>query len=216
MKKERMSTVKMAQLGLLIAIELLLAFTPLGSILIGPVVATIAHIPVIIAAVLLGTGSGAFMGFVFGFLSFIVFTFMPPAPTAFVFTPFYSVGDFHGNLWSLVICFVPRILVGVVAGVTFKAISKFDSSKYIAYISAALLGSLVNTVLVLGGIYIFFGHQYSQVINQSYDMLLGLIMTVIFTNGIPEAILAAVLTVVIAKPISKYIIRGNYYKLIGN
>ena len=62
---------RLTELGVLIALEIIIAFTPLGTIQIGPVAATLGHIPVIIAAVVLGTAEGAFMGFVFGLLSFL-------------------------------------------------------------------------------------------------------------------------------------------------
>ena len=60
---------------------------------------------VIIAAFILGPLGGGILGFVFGLLSLIVMTIYPSA-TSFVFTPFYGIG----NGWSLVICFLPRIL----------------------------------------------------------------------------------------------------------
>src|ERR1035437_3481924 len=95
-------TLLIAQLGILTAIEIIMAFTFLGSLQISPtIVATLAHIPVIIAAVSLGKKAGLYMGFMFGALSFIVWTLMPPNPiSAFLFTPFYSVGTLHGNIWS--------------------------------------------------------------------------------------------------------------------
>ena len=68
-----------------------------------------------LTGILLGVGAGAAMGFCAGLFSFIVWTFITPGPTAFVFTPFVSIGDIHGNGWSLAICFIPRILTGVVA-----------------------------------------------------------------------------------------------------
>ena len=53
-----------AQFGILLALEAIVCFTPLGSLpAIGPIVATLSHIPVIITAIVLGTGAGAAMGF---------------------------------------------------------------------------------------------------------------------------------------------------------
>jgi uncharacterized membrane protein len=109
----------MVQFALLLALEAIVCFTPLGSLpAVGPIVATLMLIPVILTAVLLGTAAGTAMGFFAGLFSFLVWTFSPPSPiVAFVFTPFYALGDLRGNIWSLVICFVPRILVGTVTGV---------------------------------------------------------------------------------------------------
>lgn len=51
------------QFALLAAIEAVFCFTPLGSLpAIGPIVATLAMIPVIITSILLGTKAGTLMG----------------------------------------------------------------------------------------------------------------------------------------------------------
>ncbi|MCX6085113.1 MAG: ECF transporter S component, partial [Caldiserica bacterium] len=100
-------TVTLTQFAMLLAIEAVVCFTPLGSLpAIGPIVATLAMVPVIITAILLGTGAGAAMGAFAGLFSLLVWTFTPPSPlVAFVFTPFYTLGTTRGNVWSLVICF---------------------------------------------------------------------------------------------------------------
>ena len=151
-------TLFMVQFALLLAIEALFCFTALGSIPIGPIVATLAMVPVVITSILLGTKAGTLMGFFTGLFSFIVWTFMPPSPAAFLFTPFYSLGELGGNFWSLVICFVPRILTGTVAGICYTALKRTKMKDFLVYGLSAFLGSLVNTLLVLGGIFLFFGH----------------------------------------------------------
>lgn len=194
-KKNR--TLLLVQFSIILAIEAIVCFTPLGSLpALGPIVATLSHIPVIIAAIMLGTGAGMAMGFFFGLFSFIVWTFMPPLPIAFVFTPFYSVGNASGNIWSLFICFVPRILIGLVAGTVYKVLSKAFSRKtgkdVLIYGLSGIFGSLTNTFLVLGGIYLFFGESYAETAEIAYSLLLGVIGTTILTSGIPEAIIGAV------------------------
>lgn len=200
-----------AQFGILLALEAIVCFTPLGSLpAIGPIVATLSHIPVIITAIVLGTGAGAAMGFFFGLFSFIIWTFMPPSPlVAFVFTPFYSVGDIGGNFWSLAICFVPRILIGVAAGVCFKRLSKVLDNAF-AYIISGVLGSLVNTLLVLGGIYLFFGNEYSKAIQIGFELLLGIIGMTILTSGIPEAVIGGITAYAVGRPLRK--INSKYYQ----
>ena len=63
---------RMVQFAMLLGIEAVFCFTVLGSLPIGPMVATLAMLPVIVAALLLGTGAGAAMGFFAGLFSFIV------------------------------------------------------------------------------------------------------------------------------------------------
>ena len=126
LSKKKPNTLFIAQFAILLALEAVFCFTVLGSIPIGPLVATLAMLPVIVAGILLGTGAGAAMGFAAGLFSFLVWTFMPPSPvTAFVFTPAAA----PGNFWSLVICFVPRILTGVVASLVYKLLSRLLDGK---------------------------------------------------------------------------------------
>ena len=64
----------------------------------------------------------------FGLTSMINNTFNPNL-TSFVFSPFYSLGNVHGNFKSLMICFVPRILIGVVAYYVYTGIVKLVKKK---------------------------------------------------------------------------------------
>ena len=114
MKNEK--TYELVLTALFTAIIIIMAFTPLGYIPLVVINATIIHIPVILGALFLGPKKGAFLGFVFGFTSFINNTFKAVTPSAFVFSPVLAanVVGVSGIFKSLYICFVPRILVGVV------------------------------------------------------------------------------------------------------
>lgn len=189
----------LVKFSILVAIEAIFCFTPLGSLpAFGPIVATLAMIPVIITAFVLGTKAGAAMGAIAGFFSFIVWTFIPPVPpVAFVFTPFYSLGELQGNLGSLIICFVPRILVGVVAGSLFASLTKLNPKKVLKNMAiSSAVASLINTFGVVGGIWLFFGTQYASVLNQSMLLIAG---TTIFSNGVPEAIVSAIIAPVVSR-----------------
>ena len=100
------------------------------------------------------------------------------------------------------ICFVPRILIGVVTGLTFQAL-KHTKNRLLSYGLSGILGSLTNTLLVLGGIYFFFGQDYATAIGSAYNLLLGLIVLTILTSGIPEAILGGFAAYAIGAPLNK-------------
>lgn len=201
------STLRLAQFALLLAIEAIVCFTPLGSLpAVGPIVATLGMVPVIITAVVLGTGAGTLMGAFAGLLSFIVWSFFPPNPlTAFVFTPIYSLGPAKGNFWSIVICFVPRILVGTVTGVCLTLFTRLHWKNILAYSVSGVLGSMANTVLVLGGIYVFFGRSYAAVLGKDIGVLLGLVGLMVLTNGIPEAVIGGAAAYGIGYPLKKHV-----------
>ena len=86
-------------------------------------------------------------------------------------------------------------------------LKKLKINENIAVAAAAIIGSLCNTVLVLAGIYIFFGPAYAAVKGIAYDALMGVIWGTITTNGILEAILALILVSAIYKAI-KPLLKG--------
>ncbi len=193
MTKKSGSVTALVQLALFGAIVILLSFTPIGYIPLGFMKATTIHIPVIIASIILGPKRGAILGFIFGLTSLISNT-INPTITSFVFTPFYTA---DGNFLSLIVCFVPRILVGVVPYFIYKFFTKFLSSTSVACIFAGICGSLTNTILVMNMIYLFFGDAYGRA--QGKNILYSAILAVIFINGVPEAIVAALITTFIIK-----------------
>lgn len=109
-------TYELVLLALFAAIIVIMAFTPLGYIPLVVINATIIHIPVILGALFLGPKKGAFLGFVFGLTSFINNTFKAATASAFVFSPILAANviGISGVFKSIYICFVPRILVGVI------------------------------------------------------------------------------------------------------
>ncbi len=207
MNKRIGKTSNLVKLALLSSVIVVMSFTPLGFIPLGFMNATTIHIPVILAALLLGPKEGCFLGAVFGLCSMIRAT-MVPLITSFVFTPFYSLGDVHGNFWSLVVCFVPRILIGAVSYFVYRFLKKLTKKENLSIAVAAFCGSMTNTLLVMNFIYLFFGSQYAAVNHTSYEALYALICSVILINGVPEAIIACILVVLICKAIKS----SSFYK----
>lgn len=182
--------------AMFLAILILLAVTPLGFIPIGPINATTMHIPVIIASIVLGPRLGAFLGGTFGLISMIRSTVVQ-TPLSFVFSPFIPViGTDHGSLKALLIAFIPRILVGVVPYFVFKGMQKLIKNKAntVSLFIAGLAGSLVNTILVMNMIYFLFQQDYAQVIGKNINTVYSAVLAVIFTSGVPEAIVAGLAT----------------------
>ena len=166
-------------MALFVAIIILLSVTPLGYIHLGVINATTIQIPVIIGAILFGWKKGAFLGGVFGITSMIKNTVQPNA-TSFVFSPFVPVfGKDKGSLFAIVVCIVSRVMIGVVAGLLFKALSKTKLSKALSAGVCGFCGALTNTILVMGGIYLFFGRSYSAAKDQAYETLSGTVMATI-------------------------------------
>ena len=197
--QKKMDVRLLAQMALLTALMLVMAFTPLGYIPLPFMNATTMHIPVIIGACLLGPKMGAVLGGLFGLTSVFKATITPNI-TSFVFTPFYSLNpQFSGSWKSLIVAIVPRILIGLLAGLAYQALRKAVHNETVSLAISGFIGSMVNTIGVMGLIYLLFGDQYAAVGGVEPDLLLGVIMGVVGMNGVPEALIAAVLTAAVCK-----------------
>ena len=197
MEKSRKDTRWMVSVALMAAIVILLANTPLGMIQLPIIKATTVHIPVIIGAVLLGPSAGAILGGVFGICSMISNT-TAPTLLSFAFSPFLAE-DLIGALKTLWIAVGCRVLIGVVAGWLWIGLRKLRLSPWIALPVTGFVGSLTNTVFVMGSIYVLLASQYAAAKEVARGAVWGLIMTTVTASGIPEAIAAAVLVTALGR-----------------
>ncbi|MCM3163208.1 ECF transporter S component [Metabacillus litoralis] len=188
------NTFRLVLLGMLTAIIIIQTSIPfLGYIPIGPLSLTIIQVTVIIAAIVLGTKEGAIIGGIWGMITFIRAFVAPTSVIApIVFTnPLVSV--------------LPRILIGVVAAYVFHKMLSRKLNETVRMSIAGVLGSLTNTVLVLGLIYLFYREPYANFLELDMEQLLPALMTIVATNGITEAIISGLLTPIISKPLLKLI-----------
>ena len=148
----KINTRQIVMSGLLGAVSILLGVTRLGFI--GPfpplilVSATILQIPAIIGGILEGPLVGLLVGLVFGVSSWLQAPTEQPPVNLWFSNPFVSI--------------LPRLFIGVVAGYVYRAIK--GSNERVAIVSAAILGTLTNTVLVIGAIILFGYAPYAVII----------------------------------------------------
>ena len=198
MKARKHDTSWMVSVALMAAIVVVLANTPLGMIQLPIVKATTVHIPVIIGAILLGPTAGAVLGFVFGMCSLISNT-MAPTLLSFAFSPFMSTTGILGAIKAIWISVGCRILIGVVAGWVWILLKKIKLNQIASLAITGFLGSMVNTITVMGSIYFLFAKQYAEAKEVAVTAVWGLVMGTVTASGIPEAIAAAVLVAIVTK-----------------
>lgn len=208
MKQKKHDTRWMVSVALMAAIIIVLANTPLGMIQLPVIKATTVHIPVIIGAILLGPKAGAILGFVFGVCSLISNT-MAPTLLSFAFSPFMSTTGIPGALKAIWISVGCRILIGLAAGWLWVLLTKMKMNQTIALPIVGFVGSIVNTVAVMGSIYFLFAQQYAQAKEVAITAVFGLIMGTVTASGIPEAIAAAVLVLALGKVLLKVFKKMN-------
>ena len=202
MKAKKHDTKWMVSVALMAAIVVVLANTPLGLIPLPITKATTVHIPVIIGAILLGPTAGAILGGVFGICSMISNT-MTPALTSFAFSPFLSTTGIIGALKAIWVSVGCRILIGLVAGWLWLLLKKIKTRQMLWLAVTGFVGSMVNTLSVMGSIYFLFAQQYAEAKEVALTAVWGLIMGTITAAGIPEAIVAAVLVLALGKVLLK-------------
>ena len=198
MKTKKHDTRWMVSVALMAAIVIVLVNTPLGMIQLPIIKATTVHIPVILGAILLGPGAGAILGAVFGICSLISNT-MAPTLLSFAFSPFLSTTGIPGALKAIWISVGCRILIGVVAGWLWVLFTKIKLNQFIALPIVGFVGSMVNTVTVMGSIYFLFAQQYAEAKEVALTAVFGLVMGTVTASGIPEAIAAAILVLALGK-----------------
>ncbi len=180
------NTARLVLLAILSAVIVVFTVVPyFGYINYGLIEITTIHIVVILGATILGVKNGGVLGLVWG-VTCMIRAFTNPLWIAFT-NPLISV--------------LPRILVGIIAGAIFKALSRTSISDVLKAGITACIGTLSNTVLVLGSYYIFGGmfESYKAV----YDLFKTIITTLIGINGVIELIGAIVLVPILYKTVKK-------------
>ena len=177
-----------AQIAIFFAIMLVLHLlsSVIFNLLPVPIKPTIIHIPVIIASIIYGPRIGAILGALMGIISVVTNTVVL-LPTSYLFSPFVE----NGSINSLIIAMVPRILIGITPYFVYKWMKTKPG-----LVLAGAVGSMTNTIFVLGGIFILF----SSVYNGDIRAMLALVLS---ANSISEMIISALLTVAIVPALEK-------------
>lgn len=151
--------------GVLASISILLGATRLGFIPVPTPAgsATIMHIPAILGGIMEGPAVGAIIGLAFGIFSFFQATI-----------PMFK---------DPLVAILPRIFIGITAWLTYIGLKRVN--EVVALAVSAVVGTLTNTVLVLG-----------MAVLRGY-MAPGVALTVGITHGLPEIVVAAIIVVAV-------------------
>lgn len=180
-------TKNMVLIAILVAIMLLLGLTPIGSISFGFISITLMCLPMIIATLTLGLKTGIIMGVIFGAISFVKLLIYPSV----LLTPlFLSPLNWYEPILYILLLIVPRVLIAVTTNGMVSLLK--NANPVLKYSTASLIGSLTNTILFLGLLYLMFsstiGVNYGTDSAGVFAMLFG----VGLTNGLGEAVVAAI------------------------
>lgn len=190
-------TLKMVQIAILTAVLLLMAFTPLGYLRLGPFPITLLVIPVAVGAMLIGPEAGALLGLIFGLTSFAqCFGADPTGVILLDINPFYT----------FVVCVPTRMLMGYGAGAIFRALRKVDRTRTVSYFAGGVLAAVLNTVFFMGALILcFWNTEYVQGLYQSQGggSILLFLTAMVGLNGVVEALACGAAGGLISKGVSK-------------
>lgn len=184
--------VEMTMTAVLAALIILMTFTPIGYIPLGPVKMTLVTLPVAIGSIVLGKRSGLILGGVFGFTSFYTCFGMDALGNILLgVNPFYT----------FLMCVVPRLLCGFLPALIYDAISKKGTRR--TMLAIPLSGAsvaIINTVLFLGSMWLFFAENISELVG--VQSIFGLFAAFAGTNGLIEIAVNIVVGTAICKPLT--------------
>lgn len=195
----------LVQLSVLMAILLVLEFTGIGMIKTPFLEFTVMQVPVIIGAIVMGPAAGAVLGGVFGALSF----WECFGKSAFGVT-LMGINPFA----TFMTCIPPRILMGLLCGLIFKALShnKKTHPSMVAFGGASLAGSVLNTVFFTGTLTAFFYRTdfiqgIAKGFEESFHTAMNPFLFVVLFVGI-QGLLEALICTVAGTAISKALYRA--------
>ncbi len=191
-------TLSFVELGLLVAVEIVMSVTPLGYLNLGFIAASLLTIPVAVGAILLGTGASTFLGFVFGISSFIR-GFSSTAPM--------TIAMYAASIpASFVVAVISRVLMGLCTGLIVKTVRRIKKNSISDNIAGGLSAPLLNTVFYMGLLMLFFYHsEYIQSLIETTGvrnpvLLIGIMVG---TQALIEAAACCVISIAVSKALQK-------------
>lgn len=181
------NTRRLTIIALLGALTIIMGMTPLGFIPIPGFAAkvTIMHVPVIIGALMEGPVVGLAIGAIFGAFSMLQAVIAPTSPLSLMFL-------------NPMIAFLPRMAIALAASAMNRLLRRWRAggsriSHVVSYASSAVAGALVNTVGVLGLMYLLYIQDTAAALDTTPELVGAVLLGVAATNGVPEAIAGAVI-----------------------
>lgn len=189
-----------AELGLLIAIELVMKLIGLGSVPVGPLYMSFLTVPIAIAAMLLGPAAGAITGAVFGLVSF----YDAVTGVSVMTGAFFQLSPVN----TFILCVGTRVLMGIMVGLLFRLFHALDRGKTVCFLLGALSAPLLNTFFFMGYIIlVFYQTEYIQnlVTKLGAANPIAFVLMLVGIQGLIEAVVCGVAGTIVAKTLTHFL-----------
>ncbi len=205
MKTSKANVRTLTQLALLVALELVLAYTPLGYLPIGPLSLSLLTIPVAIGAMVLGPLGGAVLGTVFGLTSFV----NAMQGGSVMGTALFSASP----ALTFVNCVVARLLCGLFCALFYGALKKAMPEKTkLCCTLGALSAPVLNTVLFMGCLVLFFYRiDYVQQLAAGIGSTnpFTFVLLLVGLQGLIEAVVCCAVAAAVTVPLLAFLNKGK-------
>lgn len=174
-------------LGLLTGILLLMAYTPLGYLNIGPLAISFNVIPVALAAITLGPAGGAAAGAVFGLTSFLQCIGVGGVSSM-------GVVLFGINpVLAFIQRFIPRLLDGLLLGYIFRGVKKASNARVGCFVTG-FFSAFLNTLFFMTALVVLFGNtEYMQGLIGGKNIIL-FVCSFVGINAVCEMVSSTIIT----------------------
>ena len=95
------------------------------------------------------------------------------------------------------------IMISTVVFALLEISFLYREANVLSFVYAGISGAFINTLLVMGGIFVLYKDAYANALSIDADMVLGVIGGVISFNGVLEAIVAAVIVYAVGIVLTK-------------
>jgi len=200
MKNKKFGTREMVTTAMLGAILLIISFTPLGYLNIGPLAISFNMIPVAIGAIALGPVGGMILGAMFGITSFLQCLGIGGVSAMGVIL--FEIDPFL----AFVQRFVPRLLAGLLAALVYKGVRRISNDTVACFVTG-FSAALFNTVLFMSALVLLFGNtEYVRGLIGGRNVIL-FICTFVGVNAVVEMIAASAIVGIVGKVLCKFLPR---------
>lgn len=181
------STKRLVLLAVFVAILLIMSYTPLGYLNIGPLPISLNVIPVALAAVTLGPIGGLIVGTVFGITSFLA---------CLGIGGFSQMGAILFNIspaLTLVQRILPRALDGFLLGYIFRFVRKIANTHVSCFVTG-FFSAFLNTAFFMTTLVLFYGNtEYMQELIAGRNIIV-FICAFVGINAVCEMLTSTVIT----------------------
>lgn len=194
--KQRFKPRELTLLGLLTAILLVMSFTPLGYLNIGPLAITLNMIPVAVAAIALEPAGGTVTGAVFGITSFL--QCIGIGGSSAMGAILFGINP----ILAFIQRFVPRILTGFLLGWIFRGVRKLSNHTVASFVTG-FCAAFLNTLLFMSALVLLFGNtEYLQGLINGRNVLV-FVCTFVGVNAVFEMLASTLITGVLGTVLKK-------------